>query len=393
MAQRRPRMRSIARVAWAAILTSACAAGLYAAETEAQPSKASRRVKRAEQAAPQLRKVADKDKKAALKEQAQKLQERWARSAAESAAKAAAESVRATQEIKQLREEITRLREELAQVREAMQKRGAAEAGKEKEVAAATEPQKEPEKAKVAKEEPERREEAEAKPKEEPRKEAKEEPKAAKEEVLPKELQVLVKSIKRTGDIKPPKEPVTWTTIDLAKTFNNDGISGDENRRDSDFDEYRQAYAAELLPEPGLVKPLGHVPDLPFIFPPKKEGAKNNIACDGQRIGVPAGRYAALYVMGSATFGEQKGDVELECEKGKTTATLKLSDWCAAGKFGEAQAYLMTQRHNWEGKEEKAVCSIWVQAVDLPADKVLKAIVLPKNPKMHIFAMTLAKVK
>ena len=394
-------MRSTIGLACVALMLSTCTVGLYAADTKPKPS---RRVKKATKEAPKLRKMSDSEKKAALREQAQKLKERWARSAAENAARAAEESARAAKEVLQLREEIVRLRQELAQVREAMQKREADDADardvEEAKPEPKTKPKKvEPEKVAKAKVEPDARVEPapkpEAKPKEDPEPEVKEKPKAEKkeEEVLSEDLQALVKQIDRTGDVKPPKKPVTWATVDLSELFNNDGISGDENRRDSDFDEYRQAYAAELLPEPGLVKPLGHMPDLPFIFPPKKEGAKNNVACAGQRIAVPQGRYAALYVMGSATFGEQKGEAKLECEKGEMTATLKLSDWCSASKFGEAQAYLMTSRHNWEGKEEKAVCSIWVQAIELPADRTLEAIVLPENPKIHIFAMTLAKVQ
>jgi len=70
---------------------------------------------------------------------------------------------------------------------------------------------------------------------------------------------------------------------------------------------------------------------------------------------------------------------------------LKLSDWCGASKFDEAQAYGMALRHNWRGQEEAAVCSLWVQAVDVSSEQPLQAIVLPKRPKMHIFAMTLAK--
>jgi len=193
---------------------------------------------------------------------------------------------------------------------------------------------------------------------------------------------------------RPVTEPAfDVVTLDLTKHFNNDGISFDRNRRDSTFDEYRQSYAAELLPDPGIVQPLKAMPHLKFVFPEKKDRAKNNVAADGQRIEVPPGKFGSLYVLGAAVDGAEKGVLTLVYDDGETQADLGLSDWCAAAAFGEARAFSMAHRHNWQFIDEEAQCSMWVQTIKLSPTKALTALVLPGNPKMHVFAMTLAKAE
>lgn len=186
---------------------------------------------------------------------------------------------------------------------------------------------------------------------------------------------------------------IECVTLDLTKHFNNDGISSDANRRDSDFDEHRQSYAAELLPEPGLISALRGIPGLQFIIPEKKDGAKNNVAADGQKIDVLPAKFNKLYVLGATTDGAQRGELKLIYEKAENEVELRLSDWCAPAQFGEMQAISMSHRHNWQFADEKAQCSMWIQTIDIDPSKPLRALILPKNRKMHVFAMTLARTR
>ena len=360
-------MRKILWFACIAALTGLWFPVLRAAEEKKKDDLkgTSERLQKAAKSAPRLRGVADKDTRTLLREEAQKIQAQWAKMAAERAAKAAEESARTAQEIKELRKEILTLRRELAQLQAAPRKSEAA---------------------------PRSRPAAVAKAELQPKVAVKATPVPAAAPKL-KAVKALAKSPKKKGDAKASAQAVAWAPIDLSKHFNNDGITYRDNRRDSDFDQFRQSYVAELLPEPGVVKPLADTPDLPFIFPAKKDGAKNNLTAKGQRIPVPKARYNKLYVMGAAVFGEQMGDLTLVYEKRETTVTLKLSDWCAQSKFGEARAYSMTYRRNWKGEDEKADCSLWVQTIDVSPTDALTAIVLPQKPMMHLFAMTLAKVR
>jgi len=186
---------------------------------------------------------------------------------------------------------------------------------------------------------------------------------------------------------------IECVTLDLTKHFNNDGISSDTNRRDSDFDEYRQSYAAELLPEPGPISAHRGIPGLKFVIPEKKDGAKNNVAADGQTIDVPPAEFNRLYVLGATTEGAQKGKLKLIYEKAEKDVELKLSDWCSPAQFGEMQAISMGHRHNWQFADEEAQCSMWIQTIDIDPSKPLRALVLPKNRKIHVFAMTLARAR
>lgn len=361
------------------LLLATMALGCWAAVAQAEEGPAGARpakpLKKALKDAPRLRALPDKAKKDALRGQAQHLHAQWAKAAVESAERTAAATARMDEQIEALQKQATVLKEEVARLQQALRAARAASPQRPE-----PEPKAKPKPAAQAPAKPEKL----AKPTPTP--------KAQKpEDAGKKEREALAKSIKKEGDVKPPKGPTDWVAVAIDKHFNNDGISTAKNRRDSNFDEFRQAYVAELLPEPGSVHPLKHIPQLPFIFPAKKDGVKNNVAASGQRIEVPPARYSKLYVMGAGVFGGQMGDLTLVYAKGEKATPLKLSDWCGASKFGEAQAYAMGRRHNWRGQDEPAVCSLWVQAVAVSPEQPLQAIVLPKRPKMHIFAITLAK--
>ena len=333
-----------------------------------------KRLEKARKSAPALSAVPDKAKKAALLDQAQKVQAQWAKQAAASAAKAAGESARAISEVSVLRKEIAQMRAELA-------KRDTADrAAKATVVVTSTS-------SRVAQPAPEAKVTVQVKAKQATK--ALPTAPAAKA----KAAAAATRPAASKASVKPMKAAAKVVPVDLSKHFNNDGITYRDNRRDSDFDQFRQSYAAELLPEPGPVKPLPSKPDLVFVFPPKKDGAKNNVAAMGQRIPVPQGSYTKLYVLGAAVFGAQVGELKLVYGKNEHAVTLKLSDWCAASKFGEARVYSMTHRRNWKGEDEKAECSLWVQTIDVSPTEALTAIVLPNKPMMHVFAMTLAAVR
>ena len=48
-------------------------------------------------------------------------------------------------------------------------------------------------------------------------------------------------------------------------------------------------------------------------------------------------------------------------------------------------------RYLESGEKEYKACSLFAQSVSIPKGATLKSITLPKNPRMHVFALTVQK--
>ena len=84
-----------------------------------------------------------------------------------------------------------------------------------------------------------------------------------------------------------------------------------------------------------------------FLFPSKEPGDDNNVACNGQRIVVPAGRYRALHLIGAAENGSFKDVLKLAYREGPAEAELALTDWCQPPKFHERVAFAAAARYTY----------------------------------------------
>ncbi len=193
----------------------------------------------------------------------------------------------------------------------------------------------------------------------------------------------------------PPKAPEPQLVhLDIGEQFNNDGISTQAVPRDGNFDLPERpsgsTYPAEHLPDGGKPFEPGSTPGVSFRFPPTADGKDNNIRCQGQRLDAPPGAFRTLWLLAAAETGDQQGTVHLVYPEGEQTALVRLTDWCREPRFGEREAVRCPERRTWQGEAEAQVCRIW--AVPLPLrSEPLRAIVLPENPRIHIFAVTLVR--
>ena len=181
--------------------------------------------------------------------------------------------------------------------------------------------------------------------------------------------------------------------LDLAKLVNNDGISSQAAKKDGNLDLPRlksgSTYPADQLPKAGDFAPA-KLKTVRFRFPDHADGKPNNVACDGQRLDVPKGVYRRLWLLAAADTHDQEGTGSLAYEGGDEPFALRVTDWCGEPAFGEIEAVRCANRHTWDGQREAKVCRIWAIAVDL-RDQPLQAIVLPRNPSIHVFAATLVR--
>ena len=182
------------------------------------------------------------------------------------------------------------------------------------------------------------------------------------------------------------KQAAMAEPVDIAKSFNQDGISGLDNPLDGNFDLGAWALPAEMFvsAKNGLLT----VDGIPFICPPLADGAKNMISCTGQRLDLAPGRSQNLQIMGAASNGSQSGPMRLLYTDGsEESLAFGFSDWCANPGAGERIALHADYRVAKTGKSEPP-CSVFIRDVPLKANRTLKAIVLPNQEHIHILAIT-----
>ena len=195
--------------------------------------------------------------------------------------------------------------------------------------------------------------------------------------------------------------------LDLSCHFNNAGIAPDGRPPGGGLDGMGTAFRAQSLPAPdGRILSLG----TPFLFPGRRE-SKDNIACEAQEIPLPPGPWPALHVLGMCDWRAFEEPLRLMAPDGTWVETrLGLSDATRYQglQYGERVALscvLMTPDTSiplssligtpppgagYERKETRIEAGIWHQVIDLHGPRPLAAIVLPDNPSMHLFALTLA---
>lgn len=177
-------------------------------------------------------------------------------------------------------------------------------------------------------------------------------------------------------------------TLDLSRHFDCDGISYETNPADGSFNIWGNTFPAEDLPEPLTVV---EVDGVPFRWPDTRDGACNNVRCAGQLVQTPEVSCTRLALLGAAERRTEDpvylhhvhGAVEVEW--------LRLSDFWpeTPSRFGEMAAFECNSMHYPRHVQRNMRPVIWLQSVPVPRPAPLRAVRLPDNPAMHVFAMTL----
>jgi pimeloyl-ACP methyl ester carboxylesterase len=215
-------------------------------------------------------------------------------------------------------------------------------------------------------------------------------------------LAVLIAAAQATaGEPKTPWGVRGQLPLNLEPLFDNDAIADAQNRADGNFD--CPDHPADL---PGSVFPAEHLPasgsafmldEVWYLFPSKEPGDDNNVACNGQRIAVPPGRYRALHVLGASENGNNRGPLGLTYREGPAEAELALTDWCQPPRFGERVAFEAACRYTYSSDLRRVVREevrprLFLQTIPLDAAKTLETLALPYCRRMHLFAATLEAV-
>ncbi len=186
-----------------------------------------------------------------------------------------------------------------------------------------------------------------------------------------------------------------YVILDLARYFNNDGISSDADRNDGDFTGAGNTYPEEDLPPSNS---MFECEGVVFRFPDKKNGLYNNVSLEGQRIPVPQDRYDSLYFLGASSGFSLEDTIRFIFADGAwEDVFLGLSSWrlCHGLKYGERIAikcsgYHFPSQHVYTNRIDVDY-GIWMQQIPINHREILKNIEFPDNSDMHIFSMTLRR--
>jgi len=178
------------------------------------------------------------------------------------------------------------------------------------------------------------------------------------------------------------------------------------------FDREGRTYPAEMLPDTLASE------DITFVLGSKTDGANNAVACEGQTIKLPEGKFNRIYLLaassdtaaiGTFIIGNKSISVQVQQWSGfigqwddriwdKTSTSWPQNySWKGINYLGIKPGYtrkdnvgFFTQfRHLKDGKDEAySYAYMYKYRIDIPEGA--KEIVLPKNNKIKILAMTAA---
>ncbi len=201
---------------------------------------------------------------------------------------------------------------------------------------------------------------------------------------------------------KPDKIRTSPTYSPLQLLYNSDGISTDSDRRDGNIDGAGNSIAGELLADTVIWQ------NVPFVMGPKAVGAGNVVICGGQKLEIDAGPERRLYVLATAVGGPAEGTFTIGDRRStvwvqdyaerlgqwnnrlNSGALLEESDRIAPAYINrEPIGWVSTHRHTGKGENE-AYQFTYLYLLRFEVPQRVTSITLPDNPRLKIFAATLA---
>ena len=199
----------------------------------------------------------------------------------------------------------------------------------------------------------------------------------------------------------PPQLAKPITTVTVPLPFNTDVVSLDGNTTDGAFDLEGRTYPGEQLPNEITSE------NIPFQLGDTAPGSANALEALGQEIPLPEGDYNSLYILAAA-----EEDTKGTFKNGDQPQTITVQEWTGfVGNFDHRLwgfgynlptrilpgyikrdniAWFASHRHLADGKNDSyRFTYLFKYKLDIP--KGTRSLTLPHNPKIKIFAATLAQ--
>ncbi|HTQ09686.1 MAG TPA: glycoside hydrolase family 38 C-terminal domain-containing protein [Fimbriimonadaceae bacterium] len=176
-------------------------------------------------------------------------------------------------------------------------------------------------------------------------------------------------------------QPVTnATTLDLTGPLNSVSTGN--------FDTVGYGYPPDELPAPGTMDyGSRHVPFETYFH---GAGAADNVSAQGQTISIPHEAHGdTLYLLASSAPTGSAGAIRFVMADGSIQAkSVEVNDWCLTSFHDNEAVKVFTNRYS-ANPDRNGRPKLWIVSVKLPAGEIAQ-IRLPVEPRMHLFAATLA---
>ncbi len=220
----------------------------------------------------------------------------------------------------------------------------------------------------------------------------------------PYQLRSIATTLRAPAKLTPPKS----TPVKLP--YNLDAFSFNEYKQDGSCDYSGSTIPAEMIGDEVIAEGIR------FGIGPRTDGAQNAVACLGQTIALPKGRYNRLYLLALAVNGATEGTFTV----GNQPTLLQIQDWSgyvgswdnrifqggipeitysiknpldqiATGFiYRDPIAWFASHRHRRDGTDEIYKYSyLFKYGLDLPA--TAKTLTLPNNPRIRLIAVSVAQ--
>lgn len=175
------------------------------------------------------------------------------------------------------------------------------------------------------------------------------------------------------------------TQVDLSSEFDVFGIYQDGSKYSTGgIDGLGNSYSANLLTGSRVLH------GVLFDFGPAN--GPDVIACSGQTVALPPGKFSDLVLVGTGVNGNQTSETLIVHYTDGTSAQVvqNFSDWFSPQNFArEYEAVGVQYRDVDDGTKDKRTFSLYAYLFPLNRNKVVQSITLPDNPNVVILAATL----
>jgi hypothetical protein len=179
------------------------------------------------------------------------------------------------------------------------------------------------------------------------------------------------------------------TPVDLSSNFTLYGIYQNGSKYSTGgLDGLGYSYSANLLTGSRILN------DVLFDFGLANE--PDAVACSGQTVTLPQGRFSHIALLATGINGNQFGQALIVHYTDGSSAEVvqSFSDWYTPQNFtGEYEAAGMPYRNFDDGTKDQRTFSVYAYLLTLNGTKVVQSITLPNDPNVVIVAATLLPAK
>ncbi|MDX2680522.1 hypothetical protein [Streptomyces soliscabiei] len=179
------------------------------------------------------------------------------------------------------------------------------------------------------------------------------------------------------------------TVVDLDPYLDNVALTTRRNLHNGRMNVWGNSLPTETVPGG-----LWTVGGIPFSGPVGRDSGPDNIRCDGQLLPLPATQADWLHLL-AASERRCEEIVHLHYASGAVDLEwIRVSDfWPGRARFGETLAARSPAMHYPHHRQRDLSAQLWAVRVPVTRREPLRALRLPVNPALHVFALTVETVR